>query len=108
MSDWEDVEVAEVVVGRGAGALTGVAAGRRDPETAEETVWEIRGCTCDTIWETISDWRLDWEKEDCSVEEEDDPDPGRITVKPVDWGLEEEDVEDNPEEDAPELEPKLD
>ena len=45
MSDWEDVEVAVVVVGRGAGALTGagVAAGRRDPETAEETVWEIRG-----------------------------------------------------------------
>jgi len=41
----EDVEVDVVAVGRGAGALTGagVAAGRRDPETAEETVWEIRG-----------------------------------------------------------------
>jgi len=85
-----------------------LAAGRWDPETAEETVCEIRGWTWEIIWETISDWRLDWENEDCSVEEEDDPDPGRTTVKPVDWGLEEEDVEDNPEEDAPELEPKLD
>jgi len=32
----EDVEV--VAVGRRAGALTGVGAGRRDPETAEVTV----------------------------------------------------------------------
>ena len=90
-----------MAVGRGAGALTGagVGAGRRDPETAEVTVWEIRGCTCETIWETMSDWRLDWEREDCWLEEEEDPDPGRMTVKPDDWGLDE---EENPEEEAPE------
>jgi hypothetical protein len=72
MSDWEDVEV--VAVGRGAGTLAGteMGAGRRDPETADVTVWEIRGCTWETIWETMSDWRLDWETEDCWPEEEED------------------------------------
>jgi len=29
----------------------------------------------------MSDWRFDWETEDCWGEEEEDPDPGRITVK---------------------------
>ena len=26
-----------------------------DPDTALETVWEIRGCTWDTTWDTIED-----------------------------------------------------
>lgn len=47
----------------------------------------------------MSDWRLDWEREDCWLEVEEDPDPGRMTVKPDDWGLDE---EENPEEEAPE------
>lgn len=45
------------------------------------------------------DWRLDWETEDCWFDVLEDPDPGRITVKPDDCGLDE---EENPEEEAPE------
>lgn len=41
---------------------------------------------------------MDWEEEDCWLEVEEDPDPGRMTVKPDDWGLDE---EENPEEEAP-------
>jgi len=58
----------------------------------------------------MSDWRLDWEKDDCWLEEEEELDPGRMTVKPVDWGLEDEEVDENPEldRDDPELNPELD
>jgi len=50
----------------------------------------------------MSDWRLDWEDEDCWLDEDEDPDPGRMTVKLEDWGLDE-DVEENPEEDPEEV-----
>jgi len=43
------------------------------------------------------DWRLDCEEEDCWLEVE-DPDPGRMMVKPDDWGLDEEE-NPAPEED---------
>ena len=34
------------------------------PATADVTVWEIRGCICDTTDDTMSDWRLDDELPD--------------------------------------------
>ena len=50
------------------------------------------------------------EEIDSKGEEEEELDPGLRTVKPVDWGLEDEEMDENPELDweDPELNPELD